>query len=149
MGQKYRRLRHLLGTNRLSPDRHLLFAALLSGSLLFLSVDRAAALEPPVIGMALPEEARAFELRASDDSATANLAELARPKGLLVIFTANTCAYSVDWQDRIPTLAALAAEKEIGFALINSNARKRKTDDSAHRNGSPGRSKRFPASPIG
>ncbi len=131
MGPRHRRLRHLLGTTRLIPAWLVLCPTfLLLGSTFFPWVGRAAAAEPPAVGTALPEEARALELEASDGSSATSLGDLAGPKGLLVIFTANTCAYSIDWQDRIPTLAALAAEKEIGFALVNSNARKRKTDDS-------------------
>ena len=114
----------------LTLGKLLLYPTLLLGSTLFSSHGRAVAAEPPAIGMALPAEARALELESSDGNLSSHLEALAGPRGLLVIFTANTCAYSVDWQDRIPSLATLAAEKEIGFALVNSNARKRKTDDS-------------------
>ncbi|MEM1182026.1 MAG: redoxin family protein [Acidobacteriota bacterium] len=50
--------------------------------------------------------------------------------GLVVVFLSNTCPYVVDWADRIPQLAAQAAERGVGVALVNSNAGKRRATDS-------------------
>ncbi|MEM6796082.1 MAG: redoxin domain-containing protein [Acidobacteriota bacterium] len=86
--------------------------------------------DPLPIGEALPEAARQLE-RAEAAGGTTSLEELRRPAGLLVIFSANTCAYVADWLDRYPRLAAQAAELDVGFALINSNERRRRHDDSA------------------
>ena len=86
--------------------------------------------EPLSVGQPLPEEAAQLSLT-TPDGRSASLGELKGPEGLLVVFTANTCAYSVDWRDRIPKLAEKTGGLEIGMALVNSNARKRKTDDSA------------------
>jgi hypothetical protein len=50
--------------------------------------------------------------------------------GTLVVFTANTCPYSIDWIDRFPRLAAFSQQHGISFFLVNSNARKRTSYDS-------------------
>ena len=111
-------------------QRRLLIGTTLLATLLIVSAGSAVWAEPLAIGATLPKEARDFSLESPDDGISSSLGGLAAPGGLLVIFTANTCAYSVDWQDRIPVLAGLAEQHHIGFALINSNARKRKSDDS-------------------
>lgn len=81
------------------------------------------------IGESLPTEALEHELLGLDDSRS-RLGELWGAKGALLVFTSNTCPYSTDWQDRLPPLAAEAARGEVGFVVINANARKRKNDDS-------------------
>jgi thioredoxin-related protein len=59
-----------------------------------------------------------------------NLDGLAKDKGTLVVFTCNTCPFVIQWEDRYPEVAKLAAKNGIGVALINSNEAKRKGDDS-------------------
>lgn len=95
------------------------------------------------IGAPLPDEARTLELApvavdpeavgpdiTAADITPRPLADWRREAGLLVIFAANTCPYVTDWADRFPRLAALGQERGIGVVVVNSNARKRKTDDS-------------------
>jgi len=59
-----------------------------------------------------------------------NLDGLAKDNGTLVVFTCNTCPFVIQWEDRYPEVAKLAAKNGIGVALINSNEAKRKGDDS-------------------
>lgn len=59
-----------------------------------------------------------------------NLEGLKKENGIVVIFTCNTCPFVLQWEDRYPELAELAANKGIGVALINSNEAKRKGEDS-------------------
>lgn len=56
--------------------------------------------------------------------------ELFGENGTLFIFTSNTCPFVVAWEDRYPGLKAFADQNNIGFALINSNEKKRDGDDS-------------------
>jgi peroxiredoxin len=83
----------------------------------------------PAPGDPVPEAALTLELlHPAGDSTT--LGELWGTGGALLVFTSNTCPYSLDWLDRLPRLAERAAEGDIAFVAINSNARKRKSDDS-------------------
>jgi len=66
----------------------------------------------------------------SIDGNNFSLQQLKKAKGLLVIFSCNTCPFVIAWEDRYPELARLAEENEIGFGLINSNEAKREGDDS-------------------
>ena len=50
--------------------------------------------------------------------------------GLLVIFTCNTCPFVVMWEDRYKLVEQIAEENNIGLVYINSNYKKRKSDDS-------------------
>ena len=53
--------------------------------------------------------------------------------GLLVIFTCNTCPFVVMWEDRYKLVEQIAEENNIGLVYINSNYKKRKSDDSFER----------------
>jgi thioredoxin-related protein len=53
--------------------------------------------------------------------------------GLLVIFTCNTCPFVVMWEDRYKLVEQIAEENNIGLVYINSNYKKRKSDDSFKR----------------
>lgn len=55
-----------------------------------------------------------------------SLNALSREKGLLVIFTCNTCPFVIAWEDRYNDLHDLALENGIGTVLVNSNEAKRK-----------------------
>lgn len=65
-----------------------------------------------------------------------SLAKIKGEKGLLVIFSCNTCPFvvgsegSAGWEGRYPELAALCAANGTGFALVNSNSAKRDAGDS-------------------
>ncbi len=50
-----------------------------------------------------------------------NLKDLVGEKGLIVIFTSNTCPYVIAWEDTYPEIAKMAKEKGIGAVLVNSN----------------------------
>lgn len=87
------------------------------------------AVEPLPIGGDFPAAAAALELTNTDGEAV-RLGDLWKPQGLLVVFTSNSCPYSMDWRDRLPRLGKLGDELEIGLAVVNSNARKRRAADS-------------------
>jgi hypothetical protein len=63
------------------------------------------------------------------------LASLKGEKGLLVIFSCNTCPFVVGsdgsegWEGRYSALSSLANEKGIGMVLVNSNEAKREAGD--------------------
>ena len=65
------------------------------------------------------------------------LLDLKGDKGLLVIFSCNTCPFVVGngsktegWEGRYNGLAELAESLDIGMVLVNSNEAKREGDDS-------------------
>ncbi len=64
------------------------------------------------------------------DGVSRPLSEHWGEKGALLVFTANTCPYALDWADRFPTLAAEARSQGLAFLMINANARKRRDTDS-------------------
>jgi hypothetical protein len=103
-------------------------------ALLLAPATLAQAPEPPGPnpGESLPEAALSLELLdpAVPAGEATSLDALWRPGGALIVFTSNTCPYSLDWLDRLPRLAERAAAGDIAFVAINSNARKRKADDS-------------------
>lgn len=85
------------------------------------------------IGTALP----AAEVKMKDVSGKEySLKDLAGSKGLLVIFSCNTCPFVVGtedsegWEGRYPELAAYAARHGVGVAFVNSNEAKRDAGDS-------------------
>ncbi len=51
-------------------------------------------------------------------------------KGLVVIFSCNTCPFVIGWEDQYPMLANSAERAEIGIVLVNSNEAKRDGEDS-------------------
>ena len=63
------------------------------------------------------------------------LAGLKGDKGLLVIFSCNTCPFvigsegSEGWEGRYNGISALAKEKGVGMVLVNSNEAKREAGD--------------------
>lgn len=65
-----------------------------------------------------------------------SLKSLSKDKGLLVIFSCNTCPFVVGngdsegWEGRYNGLAEKAADLNIGSVLVNSNEAKRPGDDS-------------------
>lgn len=60
-----------------------------------------------------------------------SLEDLRQANGLMLIFSANTCPYVLDWLERLPRLAAISTQNEVALVVINSNERKRKSTDSA------------------
>jgi len=59
-----------------------------------------------------------------------SLTDIKQEKGLLVIFSCNTCPFVLAWEDRYPELGDLCSKNKIGMVLINSNEARRKGDDS-------------------
>ena len=59
-----------------------------------------------------------------------SLADLKGDKGLLVIFSCNTCPFVLGWEDQYPMLGYNAKMSDIGMVLVNSNEAKRSGEDS-------------------
>ncbi len=51
-------------------------------------------------------------------------------KGLLVIYSCNTCPWVIAWEDRYNEIYKECEELGLGFVLVNSNEAKREGDDS-------------------
>lgn len=64
------------------------------------------------------------------DGKVYTLEKLKGDKGLLVIFSCNTCPFVLGWQDQYPKLADKARSMNMGMVLVNSNEAKRDGDDS-------------------
>lgn len=79
------------------------------------------------IGAAIPKS----DIKMLDISGKlVSLADAKAEKGLLVIFSCNTCPYVKLSEARIKEVAALAKKNKIGVILINSNEAQRDADDS-------------------
>ena len=83
--------------------------------------------EPLKIGETSPSFA---ELTTNLDGKDAVLRAYLQPKGIMVVFSSNTCPFVKAWEDRYFGLANYCKANNIGFVLINSNAAKRDGDDS-------------------
>jgi thioredoxin-related protein len=55
---------------------------------------------------------------------------LKKEKGLLVIFSCNTCPFVLGWEDQYPDLEELTENLDLGMVLVNSNEKKRLGDES-------------------
>ena len=64
------------------------------------------------------------------DGNNVTLEKLKGEKGLLVIYSCNTCPWVVAWEDRYNEIYKQCANEGIGFVLVNSNEAKRKGADS-------------------
>jgi thioredoxin-related protein len=58
------------------------------------------------------------------------LQDIAKEKGLLVIFSCNTCPFVKYWEGRYPMMKKMCDRFNIGFVLVNSNEMKRSDEDS-------------------
>lgn len=58
------------------------------------------------------------------------LREYIKPKGIMIVFSCNTCPFVINWEDRYAGLADYCEANEIAFVLLNSNQAKRDGDDS-------------------
>lgn len=73
------------------------------------------------------------------DGKSYSLNDLKKEKGLLVIFSCNTCPFVVGngdkegWEGRYNNLFEMASKNQIGMVLVNSNEAKREGDDSMER----------------
>lgn len=87
--------------------------------------------------LAIGASAPQADLKMTDVSGKSlNLNEIKKEKGLLVIFSCNTCPFVVGngsksegWEGRYPGLAEAAEKNNIGFVLVNSNEAKRDAGD--------------------
>ena len=84
-------------------------------------------IEPLPIGSAIPNA----ETKMKDISGkTISLKDAKTDKGLLVMFSCNTCPYVIKNQSRTKEACTYSTDNGIGVAVINSNAANRDGDDS-------------------
>ncbi len=80
-------------------------------------------------GYKVGDTATDFSLKATDGN-TVTLSEVEATNGYIVVFTCNSCPYSVMYEDRIISLAAKAAEMGFALVAINPNDPEVKPEDS-------------------
>jgi thioredoxin-related protein len=73
-----------------------------------------------------------------------SLRDLKTDKGLLVIFTCNTCPFVIRNIDRTKEILAFAKEKGIGVMLVNSNEAQRTDVDAPEKMAAYGREQGYP-----
>jgi hypothetical protein len=83
--------------------------------------------EPLAIGAAAPLTNQSL---VTTDGAKVTLESAKGDKGLLVIFSCNTCPWVEKWEDRYHTVAAAAGANGITTLLLNSNEALREGDES-------------------
>ena len=59
-----------------------------------------------------------------------SVSEVKKEKGVLVMFSCNTCPYVVKNQQRTVAIAAYAQKNDVGVIILNSNEGQRNDDDS-------------------
>src|ERR1700741_4566912 len=79
------------------------------------------------IGSEIPMAATGFE---STDKKEVSLNKAKTSKGLLVMFSCNTCPYVIKSEARIKEAMAMTKEKGIGMVVVNSNEAQRDDEDS-------------------
>jgi peroxiredoxin len=101
-----------------------LFAAL---PIAVLAMSLTYSIEPLPLGSAIPSA----EIKMKDISGkTISLKDAKTDKGLLVMFSCNTCPYVVKNQSRTKEACSYATENGVGVAIINSNEGNRSGADS-------------------
>jgi len=93
--------------------------------------------EEKTTGLAIGDKAPLTdtEMKATDDQSY-TLAKLVGKKGLIVVFSCNTCPFVVGsenfagWEGQYNSLHEQATAAGVGFVLVNSNEAKRTGDDS-------------------
>ena len=73
---------------------------------------------PIALGTAAPMAK--FEMKDTNGK-TVSIASAMGKKGVLVVFTCNTCPFAKGWEERIVAVGNAAAEKGVGMIAINSN----------------------------
>jgi len=93
--------------------------------------------EPIKLGTSLPMSDHQLGDATREDDATATLGSLQKTRGLLVVFTSNSCPFVVGngdksegWERRYPALVSQARKLDIGVAFVNSNEANRGTTES-------------------
>jgi peroxiredoxin len=87
----------------------------------------AAAAAPLQDGAAIPD--RDVKMK-NVDGRELSIADVAGPKGTLVVFTCNHCPWAKAWETRIATLGNTYAQRGVGVIAINSNDPASYADDS-------------------
>jgi peroxiredoxin len=83
--------------------------------------------DPIGIGSIMPKS----DLKMKDVSGKEiSMAQAKGPKGVLVMFSCNTCPYVVKNQERTVSIAQYAQSKQLGVIVLNSNEAYRSDDDS-------------------
>jgi hypothetical protein len=106
--------------------------ALCIGLVIFTSAYLSSDPKPLKIGKAAPLQS---EKMRSVDGTELSLADIKLEKGILVVFSCNTCPFVVGnehfagWEKQYNALNELASANKIGMVLINSNEGKRDKDD--------------------
>ena len=59
-----------------------------------------------------------------------SVSEVKKEKGVLVMFSCNTCPYVIKNQQRTVAIAAYAQKNNVGVIILNSNEGQRNDDDS-------------------
>lgn len=113
--------------NRLYP-----IVALCVGLVVFTSAYLSSDPKPLKIGKTAPLQS---EKMRNVDGTELSLADIKLEKGILVVFSCNTCPFVVGnehfagWEKQYNALNELASANKIGMVLINSNEGKRDKDD--------------------
>lgn len=106
------------------PHMKLIFTTVLA---LLVTHGLIAQVQPLELGASIPKA----NIRMKDVSGKLiSLADVRTPKGLLVMFSCNTCPYVEKNQARTRAIGSFAQEKGIGFIVVNSNEGSRDSDDS-------------------
>ena len=96
-------------------------------ALMMLAVgSRAQDVEPLAIGSALPLGSAQLQTTTGEPI---TLSGQRGEKGLLVVFTCNTCPWVAKWEDRYVTVAKLASELGVGFVALNANEAQRSGEE--------------------
>src|SRR5688572_15961242 len=104
--------------------KRILLAAMPIGALAIMALIN---IEPLPLGSSIPSpEVKMKDITGKEVS----LKDARTKKGLLVMFSCNTCPYVIKNQDRTNDACKTAQDKGIGVAILNSNEAKRGADDS-------------------
>ncbi|MEO5941989.1 MAG: thioredoxin family protein [Ferruginibacter sp.] len=82
--------------------------------------------EPLPIGSKMPKAALKM---LSVSGKEISMQDAMKAKGVLVMFSCNTCPYVVKNQERTKAIAAYAEKNKVGIILLNSNEAQRSDDD--------------------
>lgn len=99
----------------------LLTAAIFAFSLAFINPG------PLPLGSTMPKADRKMKDVSGKEIA---IKEVVKDRGVLVMFSCNTCPYVVKNQERTRNIAAYAQQKKIGVVILNSNEAYRQGEDS-------------------
>lgn len=80
------------------------------------------------LGAEVPQKAAEIALPATT-GASVTVAQARREKGLLVVFTCNTCPYARAWEKRLVALGNDSLDQGLGVVFVNSTDPKQSPDD--------------------